>query len=98
MGQCSLFALLELAYLQLGELYQAARLPVNCFQPSMKLQPKQIEGEHEHRIYDEVKTPLQRVLLSGILPERKQQEWQKATEALDPLRLVQHLEGLQRDV
>jgi hypothetical protein len=87
-----------LASQQLGELYQASRLLVNCFQPSMKLQSKSIEGEHEHRIYDEAKTPLRRVLLSGVLPERKQQEWREAAEALDPLWLVQHVEALQRAV
>jgi hypothetical protein len=87
-----------LAYQQLGELSQASRLLVNCFQPSMKLQSKHLEGEHEHRIYDEAKTPLQRVLLSGVLPEEKQQEWREAVESFDPLRLVQHVEALQRAV
>jgi hypothetical protein len=43
-----------LAYQQLGELYQAARLLVNAFQPSMKLQSKHIEGEHERRIYNDL--------------------------------------------
>src|SRR5260370_16319838 len=53
-----------LAYQQLGELYQAARLLVNGFQPSLKLQSKQIEGEHVRRVYDEPKTPFQRLLRS----------------------------------
>jgi hypothetical protein len=87
-----------LAYQQLGELSQASRLLVNCFQPSMKLQSKRIEDEHEHRIYDEAKTPWQRMLLSGVLSEEKQQEWREAVESLDPLRLVQHVEALQRAV
>ncbi len=86
-----------LAYQQLGELYQAARLLVNCFQPSMKLQSKSIEGEYKCRMYDEAKTPLQRVLLSGELP-RQLLELQESVESLDPLRLVQHLEALQRAV
>jgi integrase/recombinase XerD len=64
----------------------------------MKLQSKHLEGEHEHRIYDEAKTPWQRVLLSGVLSEEKQQKWREAVESLDPLRLVQHLEALQRAV
>jgi hypothetical protein len=88
----------KLAYQQLGELSQASRLLVNGFQPSMKLQSKHLEGEHEHRIYDEAKTPLQRVLHSGVLSEEKQQEWREAVESLDPLRLVQHVEALQRAV
>jgi site-specific recombinase XerD len=86
-----------LVYQQLGELYQASRLLVNCFQPSMKLQSKHIEGEHERRVYDEAKTPLQRVLLSGVLPQQ-QLELKESVESLDPLRLVQHVEELQRAV
>jgi integrase/recombinase XerD len=62
----------------------------------MKLQSKDIEGEHEHRIYDEAKTPWQRVLLSGVLSDEIQQEWREGVESLDPLRLVQHVEALQR--
>jgi hypothetical protein len=88
----------RLAYQQLDELYQASRLLVNSFQPSMKLQSKQSEGEHARRMYDEAKTPLQRVLLSGVLPEQRAQEVREAVERLDPLRLVQHLEALQRAV
>jgi hypothetical protein len=87
-----------LAYQQLGELYQASRLLVNCFQPSMKLQSKQIECEHEQRVYDEAKTPLQRVLLAEVLPDEVQQQWREAAESLDPLRLIQHVEALQRAV
>jgi hypothetical protein len=87
-----------LAYQQLGELYQASRLLVNCFQPSMKLQSKVVEGKDEHRIYDEARTPLQRVLFSGVLSNDIQQHWQEAAESLDPLRLVQHVEALQRAV
>lgn len=75
-----------LAYQQLGELYQAARLLVNCFQPSMKIQSKSIENECEHRFYDGTKTPLQRVLLSGALPDEIQQQWREAAKSLDPLR------------
>ncbi len=88
----------ELAYQQLGELYQALRFLVNAFQPSMKLQSKQMEGEHERRVYDGAKTPLHRVLFSGVLPEQRAHVWRNAIESLDPLRLVQHVEALQRAV
>ena len=53
----------EHAYRQLGEIYQALRLYVNGFQPSMKLQAKQYDGRKVRRIYDAAKTPLQRLLL-----------------------------------
>ncbi len=42
----------EQAYRQLGEIYQALRLYMNGFQPSMKLQAKQYDGRKVRRIYD----------------------------------------------
>jgi hypothetical protein len=86
----------ELAYRQLTELYRALRLYVNCFQPSMKLQTKQREGSKLRRTYDEAQTPMQRLLASGALPSNKQQELLRITQALDPLRLLQQLEHLQK--
>jgi hypothetical protein len=58
----------EQAFRQLEELYRALRLYVNCFQPSMKLRSKQRNGKKISCCYDPAKTPLQRLLLSGILP------------------------------
>jgi len=86
----------ELAYRQLTELYRALRVYVNCFQPSMKLQTKQREGSKVRRTYDQAQTPIQRLLTSGALPPKKQQELLRVTEALDPLRLLQQLEHLQK--
>ncbi len=86
----------ELAYRQLTELYRALRVYVNCFQPSMKLQTKQREGSKVHRTYDQAQTPMQRLLASGILPQRKQEEFLRLIQALDPLRLLQQLEQLQK--
>jgi site-specific recombinase XerD len=86
----------EHAYRQLDELYRALRWYVNCFQPSMKLVSKQIEGRNIRRIYDAAKTPLQRVLLSGALSPFQQQELRTIGKALDPLRLLQQVEQLQQ--
>src|SRR6266699_760732 len=86
----------ELAYRQLTELYRALRLYVNCFQPSMKLQTKQREGSKVHRTYDQAQTPLQRLLTSGELAADKHQELVRVTHALDPLRLLDQLEHLQK--
>jgi hypothetical protein len=86
----------ELAYRQLTELYRALRVYVNCFQPSMKLQAKQREGSKVHRTYDQAQTPMQRLLASGTVSAKKQHELQRITEALDPLRLLQQLEYLQK--
>ncbi len=86
----------EFAYRQLTELYRALRVYVNCFQPSMKLQTKQREGSKVRRTYDQAQTPMQRLLASGAVPLKKQQELLQITEALDPLRLLQQLEHLQK--
>jgi len=79
----------EHACRQLTELYRALRLYVNCFQPSMKLQSKLREGKKVRCVYDPAKTPLQRLLLSGVLPVQKQQELIEVAQALDPIRLFQ---------
>src|SRR5947209_17302699 len=64
----------------------------------MKLLSKQRDGKKVRCIYDPAKTPLQRLLLSGVLPVQKQQELTEVAQALDPVRLLQQLELLQRAV
>jgi hypothetical protein len=86
----------DTAYRQLGEVYQALRLYVNGFQPSMKLQAKYSDGRTVRRVYDAAKTPLQRLLLSQVLPTSKQHELRRVAQVLDPLRLFHHLQDLQR--
>ncbi len=86
----------ELTYRQLTELYRALRVYVNCFQPSMKLQTKEREGSKVRRTYDQAQTPMQRLLASGVLSAKKQQELLRITEALDPLPLLTQLEHLQK--
>jgi integrase-like protein len=88
----------ERAYRQLDELYRALHWYVNGFQPSMKLVSRQIEGRKIHRIYDAAKTPLQRVLLSGMVSPSEQQELRAIAKALDPLRLFQQVEQLQQAI
>lgn len=88
----------EHAYRQLTELYRALRLYVNCFQPSMKLLSKQRDGKKVRYVYDPAKIPLQRLLLSGVLSARKQQELTEVVQALDPILLLQQLEQLQQAV
>lgn len=88
----------EHAYRQLTELYRALRLYVNCFQPSMKLLSKERDGKKIRCVYDPAKTPLQRLLLSGILPAEKQQELTEVAEVLDPIGLFNQLKQLQQAV
>lgn len=86
----------ELAYRQLTELYRALRVYVNCFQPRVLLQTKERDGSKVRRSYDQAQTPMQRLLVSGVIPLKKQQELLRITQALDPLRLLTQLEHLQR--
>jgi len=89
----------EPTYQQLRELYRALRLYVNCFQPSMKLLSKQREGRKYVRyVYDPAKTPLQRLVLSGVLSAAQQQELNEIAQALDPISLFEQLEQLQRAI
>jgi hypothetical protein len=80
---------------QLHERYRALRLSVNCFQPRVLLVAKHVEEGNVYRVYDPAKTPLQRLLLSGILPEATQHQLSEVAQALDPicsLRQVEHLQ------
>jgi hypothetical protein len=83
---------------QLTELYRALRLYVYCFQPSMKLLSKERDGKKIRYVYDPAKTPLQRLLLSGILSAQKQQELTEVAEVLDPVGLLHQLKQLQQAV
>jgi len=64
----------------------------------MKRLPKQGEDPTEHPRYDEAKTPLQRLLLSGVVSTEKQQELTEVAQALDPVRLIEQMKRLQRAV
>jgi len=82
------------AYHQLREVYRALRLVVNCFQPSFKLQEKISEGDRVRRVYDVAQTPLQRLLASGGLFEKQQEELRVHIQQIDPLALSEHLDAL----
>ena len=83
---------------QLHERYRALRLSVNCFQPRVLLVSKHVEEGNVHRVYDPAKTPLQRLLLSGILPDATQHRLCEVAQALDPIRLLRQVEHLQQAV
>ncbi len=84
------------AYQQLGELYRALRLYINCFQLCMKLQGKYYDGRKVRLVYDPAKTPLQRLLLSEVLPASRGHEWKEMVQALDPVRLFEQVKDLQQ--
>jgi hypothetical protein len=64
----------------------------------MKLLSKERDGKKIRYVYDPAKTPLQRLLLSGILPAEKQQELTEVAEVLDPIGLFHQLKQLQQAV
>lgn len=84
------------AYQQLGELYQALRLYVNCFQPCMKLHGKQVDGRKVHLVYDAARTPLQRLLLAQPVPTTTMETVKELSQALDPVRLFEQITHLQQ--
>lgn len=80
---------------QLSELYRALQLYVNFYQPSMKLKSKSRDGAKVHRTYSPAQTPLQRLFVSGILPESTQDKLDQLRKSLDPVMLLQLLQTLQ---
>src|SRR5260221_5090167 len=64
----------------------------------MKLLAKQRAGKKVRYVYDPAKTPLQRLLQSGVLTVEIQQELTEVVQALDPVRLLHQLEQLQQAV
>jgi hypothetical protein len=82
------------AYHQLRVVYRALRLVVNCFQPSFKLQASTPSGDRMRRIYDVARTPLQRLLASGMLSDDRQHELSERVQQIDPLLLSAHLDAL----
>ncbi len=85
----------EQAYRQLTELYRAARLYVNFFQPSMKLVSKQRDGARVRRTYDQAQTPFQRLLASNVLTAERRMHLETLFQSLDPVQLLRQLETLQ---
>ncbi len=76
---------------QLNRVYQQARPYVNFFQPSMKLKHKTRQGAKVHKVYDEARTPYQRLLQSGVLTPETKEALEKLYRSLNPLRLRQQV-------
>jgi hypothetical protein len=60
----------------------------------MKLKEKVREGEKVHRVYDEPKTPYQRLRESGVLKRKQQAALEARYEALNPAQLHREVEAL----
>ena len=79
------------ALAQLGRVYQHLRLYANFFQPVMKLRHKSRQGAKVRKVYDEARTPYQRLLQSGVLPPSKQESLEALYRSLNPARLLQQI-------
>jgi hypothetical protein len=75
----------------LNRLYDLIRLYVNFFQPVMKLVAKTRQGAKVHKVYDTARTPYQRLLDAGVLPETKQQELAATYRGLNPVLLLEQI-------
>jgi hypothetical protein len=80
--------------LLLRELYAQLRLYKNFFQPAMKLQSKQRVGGKIQRKYDTPQTPYQRLLESGQLSARAEQQLRMTYESLNVADLRRQIESL----
>jgi len=78
----------------LGELYAAARLYKNFFQPAMKLIEKVREGGKIRRKYDDPRTPYQRVMESGQISGAAQKRLRQQYESLNVAELRRQMESL----
>ena len=76
------------------ELYRALGEFQNFFQPVMKLKEKVREGGKVRRVYDEPKTPYQRLLSSGALKRPQRKTLQARYEALNPAELSRRIQFL----
>lgn len=76
----------------LNRYYQALRLQVNFFQPSMKLLDKQRQGSKVRKRYDQARTPFRRVLDSPEVPENLKTRLREQFETMNPVELKAELE------
>lgn len=66
----------------------------NFFQPVMKLKQKVREGGKVPRVYDEPKTPYQRLRQAGVLTRKQGAELESRYEALNPAKLHRDIQLL----
>lgn len=82
----------ELAVMR--ELYRTLAEFQNFFQPVMKLKEKVRKSGKVRRVYDDPKTPYQRLLDSGALRGQQRRSWQARYEALNPAELSRRIQLL----
>jgi hypothetical protein len=80
----------------LGAVYRLADDYVNFFQPVLKLREKVRDGARVTKRYDRARTPYQRLLASGVLPEHAATALAERYAQLHPARLKLALEEAQQ--
>ena len=78
----------------LGELYEAAADFRNFFQPAMKLKEKVRKGGKVRRVYEEPRTPYQRLLELGKLKPKERRALEERYRGLNPVELRRRIEQL----
>jgi hypothetical protein len=79
----------------LARLYQAMRLFVNYFQPSMKLRTKTRQGAKVKKTYHKPATPCERLLRHASVPETVKEALRSEQSRLDPLELLHRIRDSQ---
>jgi len=82
----------------LNEIYAVARLYQNFFQPVMKLKSKVRVGGRIHRVYDQPRTPYERLLASGQISRQVAAQLRATYNSLNPVALHRQLESLRREL
>ena len=82
----------------LEQLYEAAADFRNFFQPAMKLKEKVREAGKVRRIYEEPRTPYQRLLELGTLKPQQRRELEAGYQRLNPVELRQRIEQLRNQL
>ena len=82
----------------LNEIYAVARLSQNYLQPVMKLKSKTRVGGRIHRVYDEPRTPYERLLASGQISRKVAAQLRATYDSLNPAALHRQLESLRREL
>ena len=76
------------------EILKSIETYVNFFQPSLKLISKIRVDNKAKKIYDEAKTPYQRLLNSGILDQLTKQRLESLYQSLNPMELRRKISQL----
>ena len=82
----------------LAQLHEAARLFVNFFQPSFKLQSKTRDGAKVTQKYDTPVTPYERLLASDRVSDEHKNLLRKSFAPLDPILLLKQIREAQRQI